>query len=190
MKKYQKEALKLAKNSILEKFWKANLYNFIAENDELNEKKACFITIKTWKKSLRWCIWSIFAHRVLYKDIISNAKSAAFSDPRFSPLTKQEFDDLFLEITILTPLEEKKFENIEWLFFYLNEKKPWLVLSLLDKEATFLPSVWNEINHPLDFITHLIYKAWITDDEFINQFNKVIFLVYFWEEFWEWFKNI
>ena len=41
------------------------------------------------------------------------AKSAALEDPRFSSVTEQEIDDLEIEISILTPLEEvKNFDDI------------------------------------------------------------------------------
>ena len=46
MKNYQKEALQLAKKSILENFWKASLDDYYPKNEELLEKKACFVTLK------------------------------------------------------------------------------------------------------------------------------------------------
>jgi AMMECR1 domain-containing protein len=46
MKDYQREALKLAKNSILEEFQKADLNNYYPETGELLEEKACFVTLK------------------------------------------------------------------------------------------------------------------------------------------------
>jgi AMMECR1 domain-containing protein len=62
----------------------------------------------------------------LYDSILSNAKSSAFHDPRFSPLTKDELEnnDLFIEITILSEIQEKQFSNIKELLQFLRDNKP------------------------------------------------------------------
>ncbi len=57
----------------------------------LQENGAAFVTINTKPDNqLRGCIGSLQAYRPLYKDIISNAQSAALHDPRFPPLTARE----------------------------------------------------------------------------------------------------
>lgn len=187
---YKKEALILAKKSILEEFWLDTLKWYEIQNEKLKKYWACFVTLKIENKTLRWCIGSIVAHREIYKDIISNAKSAAFWDPRFPPLQKNELKILHLNITILSPLEEKKFNSINDLLLYLKNKKPWLVIKLWYKSATFLPSVWEEIPNEEAFLTHLLFKAQINQEEFIENFNKVEFQIYSWEEFWEEFSKI
>jgi AmmeMemoRadiSam system protein A len=40
----------------------------------------------------------------LYRNVIDLAKKSAFEDPRFSPLTADEFPGLRLEISALTPM--------------------------------------------------------------------------------------
>jgi AMMECR1 domain-containing protein len=64
------------------------------------------------------------ATRPLYEDIIINAKNAAFRDPRFNPLSLDEVGDLLVEITVLSPLKQMKFENIEKLLEYLQNNHP------------------------------------------------------------------
>jgi len=187
---YKKEALILAKKSILEKFWLDSLEWYQIKNEELKKIWACFVTLKTENKTLRWCIGTIMAHREIYKDIINNAKSAAFWDPRFPALQEDELQNLYLYITILSPLEEKNFNNINDLLLNLKNNKPWLVIKLWYKSATFLPSVWEEIQNEENFLIHLLYKAQITQEEFIENFNKVEFQTYTWEEFWEEFNKI
>lgn len=192
MKNYQKEALEIAKKSILEWYWEKLLKNYKIINKELLEKKACFVTLKLFWKDLRWCIGNIIPVWSLYNSIVSNAKSSAFYDPRFSPLTIDELqnNDLFIEITILSEIQEKKFLSIKELLQFLKDNKPWLIIELDNKEATFLPSVWHEIKSEEDFLTHLIYKAWIDINKFISDFSKVKTSFYTWEEFWEYFKEI
>ncbi|MDD2515870.1 MAG: AmmeMemoRadiSam system protein A [Candidatus Gracilibacteria bacterium] len=191
MQPYQKEALKLAKRSILEEFDLDNLEGYIPNLKELEEEKSCFVTLRK-DKSLRGCIGNIFPIRKLYEDIIGNAKSAAFEDPRFSSLTKYEIensDSFYLDITILSPIQEIEFISPKELIEFLNKKRPGLVLKLGYKKATFLPSVWEELKKPEDFLTHLLYKASITGDEFKNHFNEMEFAWYEGEEFGnEWDK--
>ncbi len=201
MKNYQKEALKVAKKSILEQFWERSIFEhfwekllkkYHIENKELLEKKACFVTLKSFWEDLRWCIWNIFPVWSLYDSIASNAKNSAFNDPRFSLLTKDELqnNDLFIEITILSKIQEKKFLSLKELLQFLKENKPWLMIELDNKQATFLPSVWHEIKSEEAFLTYLIYKAWIDIDKFIRNFSKVKTSFYTWEEFWEYFNEI
>lgn len=52
---------------------------------------------------LRGCIGSIEAEAPLYRDVLRNARSAAFEDPRFLPLSAAEFARVTIEISVLTP---------------------------------------------------------------------------------------
>ena len=194
METWQREALSLAKTSILEEFWKANLDWYFPKNERLKELGAAFVTLKkddgTEHWSLRGCIGSLVAVRPLYEDIIINAKNAAFSDPRFPPLQENETENLIIEISVLTQPQEVEFKNIEELLSYLNEKKSWLIIQLWIKQATFLPSVWEELPNPDQFLLHLIYKAWLTPEEFVSNFDKVKIFVYSSIEFKDKWKNI
>ena len=194
MEAWQKEALSLAKTSILEEFWKASLAWYFPKNERLKEPGAAFVTLKkddgSEHGSLRWCIGSLIAVRPLYEDIIINAKNAAFSDPRFSPLQEDETENLIIEISVLTQPQEVKFKSVEELLSYLNEKKPWLIIQLWIKQATFLPSVWEELPDPDQFLLHLIYKAWLTLEEFISNFDKFKIFVYGSIEFKDKWTNI
>ena len=71
---------------------------------ELSKPKATFVTL-TLDGGLRGCIGSLIAHRAFLDDLIHNAKAAAFEDPRFYPLTKEEFEKTHIEISILTEPE-------------------------------------------------------------------------------------
>ncbi len=72
----------------------------------MNEPGACFVTLHTSTGQLRGCIGTIIPHTTLGKDIQKNAINAAFSDPRFRPLTAAELPDIDLEISVLTPMED------------------------------------------------------------------------------------
>jgi AmmeMemoRadiSam system protein A len=73
----------------------------------LQEPRGAFVSLHL-KGCLRGCIGLIEAIKPLAEAIQEMAYSAAFSDPRFSPLTDREFKDLALEISVLSPLRQIK----------------------------------------------------------------------------------
>lgn len=52
---------------------------------------------------LRGCIGHLKADRPLYKNVMESALAAAFHDPRFPPLQKEELDFATIEISVLSP---------------------------------------------------------------------------------------
>ena len=188
---FQKKCLKLAKESILEQFWNWNAKKFKTDEKEFNELGACFVTLKIWN-DLRWCIGSIVPRQALKEDIIANAKNAWFSDPRFNSLSLKETQnsEFNIWITILSPIQEKKFKNKSELKLFLAKEKCWLIIKLWYRQATFLPSVWEELSDVDEFVKHLLYKAGIGLDEFENNFEAFRFEIYYGEEFKEKWRNI
>lgn len=63
-----------------------------------------FVTL-TLNGRLRGCIGSLTGRAPLYKTIVDMAQAAAFEDPRFPPLTLNEFEKINTEISILGPIE-------------------------------------------------------------------------------------
>ena len=74
----------------------------IARFPELGEKRATFVTLKTEGRALRGCIGSIVPHAALYDDVVANAKSAAFHDPRFAGLNEREYRRCSVEVSLLS----------------------------------------------------------------------------------------
>jgi len=80
--------------------------NKYQENKELMVKKSCFVTLHKGN-SLRGCIGTMLPYREnLLEEIRGNAISAAFSDPRFKPLEKEELEGVEISVDVLSPLEE------------------------------------------------------------------------------------
>jgi len=73
----------------------------------LGEPRGAFVTLHL-RGRLRCCIGLIEAVKPLAETVQEMARSAAFSDPRFPPLTAQEFKDIDIEISVLTPLRQIK----------------------------------------------------------------------------------
>ncbi len=78
---------------------------FHVESGRLTELRGAFVTI-TKKGMLRGCIGHIRALMPLYKTIEEMAAAAAFDDPRFPPVTKNELKDLEIDISVLTPFKQ------------------------------------------------------------------------------------
>ena len=73
----------------------------------LNQPRGAFVTLNRAGR-LRGCIGFIRAVKPLIEIIPEMAIAAAFQDPRFEPLQPDELDDLEIEISVLTPLQEIK----------------------------------------------------------------------------------
>jgi AmmeMemoRadiSam system protein A/AmmeMemoRadiSam system protein B len=100
----------IARNSI-----QAKLENrdYIPNEKDLTAKlkiqMGAFVTLKI-NGALRGCIGRFVSSEPLYEVVKASAISSAFEDPRFSPVTKEEYKKLAIEITVLGPL--KKIKNI------------------------------------------------------------------------------
>jgi len=74
----------------------------------LNEKCGVFVTLhllSVGRRSLRGCIGFPEPVKPLIEAVVDAAISAAVRDPRFQPLTKGEFEDVEIEVSVLTPPE-------------------------------------------------------------------------------------
>lgn len=71
--------------------------------DKLREHLGAFVTLKLGG-SLRGCIGNIVGTGELYRTVWNMARSAAFQDPRFPPLTEGEFGAVEYEISVLGPI--------------------------------------------------------------------------------------
>ncbi len=72
--------------------------------ERFSENRCVFVTI-TIKGDLRGCIGFTEAIYPLWEAIVKAAKAAALEDPRFEPLTKDEFKEVKIEVSALTKPE-------------------------------------------------------------------------------------
>lgn len=133
------------------------------DNPALNEFGATFVTL-TRNGRLRGCIGSLEARRSLREDVDKNAVAAAFGDPRFPPLTRDEFGDLRIEVSLLSAAEAMSFRDEADALAQLRPGIDGVILSSGLRRATFLPQVWESLPERRDFIAHLKRKAGLPDD--------------------------
>lgn len=156
--------LRIAKSAILNHFDPSYTFNkskLLQDYPFLSQEGASFVTLNI-EHDLRGCIGSIIAHRPLLEDIISNAKSAAFDDPRFNPLSLEELSHLTLEVSLLTQPEAIEYNDYGDLLQKIEPKLDGLILKHGVYQGTFLPQVWSQLPSSEAFLEHLSYKAGAT----------------------------
>ncbi len=75
------------------------------DNPIVLEERAVFVTLHK-DGNLRGCIGHMHARMPLYKAVLEMAVAAAFEDPRFPPVQKEELDNIKIEISVLSPMEK------------------------------------------------------------------------------------
>lgn len=85
-----------------------------AEGPELAEPRGAFVSLKTMARGqLRGCIGHVESDQPLGETVRRVAVAAAVEDPRFPAVTRDELDALRLEVSVLSPLEPIRPEDVE-----------------------------------------------------------------------------
>ena len=134
-----------------------------SDADWLHAPGASFVTLHRGEE-LRGCIGSLVARRPLAEDIRDNAVNAAFHDPRFPPLAANEFDEVDIEVSLLSAPEPLHFSSREELVAMLRPGVDGLILSCNGRRGTFLPQVWRQLPDADAFLRHLNLKAGLPAD--------------------------
>ncbi len=131
--------------------------------EPLRVSRATFVTLHVEQK-LRGCVGTLEARQPLVEDVVSNAYSAAFRDMRFSALTWTEYERLEIHISILSLPEPMQFSSEEDLLVQLRPQVDGLIIEEGFSRGTFLPSVWEQVPTPREFLRHLKRKAGLPPD--------------------------
>jgi AmmeMemoRadiSam system protein A len=126
-------------------------------------RRGTFVTLKK-SGDLRGCIGSLTTHQSLSDNVRTNARNAAFRDPRFSPLAREEFDQVQIEVSVLSNPQKLDYTSAQELCDRLQPHVDGLVIRKGSASATFLPQVWKQLERPEDFLAHLCLKAGLKAD--------------------------
>ena len=124
----------------------------------LTEKRGCFVTLHK-EGALRGCIGTIEPEASLVNGVEENALNAAFRDPRFPPLSKEELPEIEIEVSVLTPPRVIEFSDEKDLKAKLKPDIHGVILSHGWQRSTFLPQVWKQLPDTEDFLGNLCQKA-------------------------------
>ncbi len=152
--------LKLARASIARQLdGSAPLPDLSALSPAAERKMGAFVTLKI-NGQLRGCIGEILPYRKLVNAVRARAVDAAFSDPRFMPLRKEELSRIDIEISALTvPHAVASWRDIV-------VGKHGIVLTKRGRSAVFLPQVAPEQGWGIEeTLTNLSLKAGLGPDD-------------------------
>lgn len=105
----------------------------------LNYKCGAFVSLHKQGR-LRGCIGHFGEDMPLHQIVAEMARAAAFEDPRFLPVTRDELNDLDIEISVLTPM--RRIQSLDE--FQLH--KHGIYIRKGYRSGTFLPQVADEVN--------------------------------------------
>jgi len=135
---------------------------------DLKAVRASFVTLNLHGR-LRGCIGHLEAVQPLVVDVAENAFAAAFRDPRFAPLKDSEWPEVELHLSILTRPEPMRFSDEADLIRQIRPGEDGLILQDGPNRGTFLPSVWESLPDPIDFLIHLKHKAGLAANHWSNR---------------------
>jgi AmmeMemoRadiSam system protein A len=133
-------------------------------SSKLNELCGTFVTL-TIDHGLRGCIGHIIPQETLLEGVKENAINAAFRDPRFRPLDKKEFEQIKIEVSILTEPKPLAYTNADDLLKKIRPGVDGLIIKKGFYQATFLPQVWDQLSDVKEFLAHLCMKAGLDAEE-------------------------
>jgi len=149
----------------------------------LAEPHGAFVTVLV-DGELNGCIGTVEATRPLADVVASNARSAAFGDPRLPKLSLDQLDTTELEVSVLSPLEPMAVGSLEELLSELRPGTDGLSVEDGPRRAVFLPQVWEQLQGPAEFVAHLQEKAGMVAGSWSPRMRWSRFTVAQWSEPW------
>ncbi len=142
--------------------------------EKFKKKGGVFTTISTYPDhNLRGCIGYPEPILELEKALVQSAIAAAFEDPRFPPLQKDEIDHVVFEVSLLTPPEEIKVKRRKDLLKEVEVGKHGLIAEHGFYRGLLLPQVpiewkWNV----QEFLEETCVKAGLPMDCWLDEYTK------------------
>jgi AmmeMemoRadiSam system protein A len=165
----KQELLRLARASIASALHDQATPGVESESHSFQEPCGVFVTLRI-SGELRGCIGYVEPRVPLVKAVREIAIRSAFDDPRFPPLTRNELEQIDIEISILSPL--KRIQSIE----EIEAGKHGLVVELLNHRGLLLPQVAVEYQWDRkQFLRYTCLKAGLPEDAWENP-DVVIFI--------------
>jgi uncharacterized protein len=174
-KEQQLKLVKLARKTIGEALGIARDEALEFSDPIFREKCGAFVTLHL-RGRLRGCIGYIQGVKPIPETIIDMAKASAFKDPRFPPLGRNEFEQIDIEISVLSPIETVRDVS------EIKIGRDGLIIGQGYNSGLLLPQVAVEQKWGLDeFLENTCYKAglpgnaWQTKGTKIEKFSAQVF---------------
>ncbi len=164
----KKELMAIARKSVAKKL-EGRDFNPSSDLEGLQQKAGAFVTIHK-EGALRGCIGNFISNAPLYQTVSEMALSAAFKDPRFTPLKIKELNKIDFEISVLSPLREiTDISEIE-------VGKHGIYITKDYDRGVLLPQVATEYGWDREtFLSHTCTKAGLAENEWKKDVKIEIF---------------
>ena len=162
--------VEVAKNAI-STYLETGRRPFIPEDcpEELKEELGVFVTLNK-KHRLRGCIGYPEPVKSLIESTIDVAIAAAFDDPRFPELKKEEYNDLEFEVTVLTQPELIEIAHPDQYLKEIEIGRDGLIIQKGYAKGLLLPQVAPENGFSVEeFLDHTCMKAGISADSWMDE---------------------
>jgi len=137
-------------------------------DEVLTRPSGAFVSLHTSTSDLRGCIGSIEAVAPLHQAVSSSAINAAFRDPRFFPVTRDELATLHVEISVMSPIETVT-DVAE-----IEVGRDGLIISRGGRAGLLLPQVATEYGWDRDtFLAQTCRKAGLAEDAWRTPGTKI-----------------
>jgi AmmeMemoRadiSam system protein B/AmmeMemoRadiSam system protein A len=153
----------------------------VAAQPWLKQSGATFVTL-TIDGKLRGCIGSLSAVRPLGEDVAENARRAAFHDPRFPALSKDDWPRCRVEVSLLSAPKPLRFADEAELLALVRRGEDGLILECDGRRGTFLPQVWEGLPEPRRFLDALKQKAGLPAETRLARCRIWRYRVHKWKE--------
>ena len=147
-----------------------------ALDPELIRPSGAFVSLHTHEGDLRGCIGTIHPVAPLCHAVSSNAINAAFRDPRFYPLEREELPRVHIEISVMSPIEVVT--DVGTILI----GRDGLIITRGSRAGLLLPQVASEYGWDAEtFLAHTCQKAglprdaWQHPDCRIERFSAEVF---------------
>ena len=165
------QLLTLARKSIESYFSKKDID--ISEYKQFDKKQGVFVTLNK-DGELRGCIGFPYPTSRLYQALFDAARAAAFEDPRFPALEKEELEKIDIEISVLTVPEEIKAEPDD-LPKHIKIGEDGLILKSPLTSGLLLPQVFAEYKcTPKQALEMTCQKAGLQKDTWKDSSVKIL----------------
>jgi len=175
----------LARDAITHYLKTRQLITSASKDKALSEKSGIFVTLNTMKPlhELRGCIGFPYPEETLVDATVKAAVYAATQDPRFPPVSLQEFEaNVVVEITVLTPPRPLNLDDRRKLPDLIQVGRDGLIVEGAGTSGLLLPQVATEWNwNAEEFLTNCCIKAglppdsWLLDGISVKTFQGEIF---------------
>jgi len=167
----QKRLIKLARDTISSSF--SNEKPDTKGVEKFSEKQGIFVTLHE-SDELRGCIGFPEAIFPLNEAVVMAAKSAAFEDPRFPPVEKDELSKIKIEISVLTIPEEIIVDDPKGYEEKVRLGEDGLIIRSGFQSGLLLPQVPTEQGWDIkEYLEYIGIKAGMGKDAYKDLENKL-----------------